>query len=600
MRFIICFLITLGFLMGPFSATAQTSDLKQLIELFISIGIISPDKADQARNAVSNSLGQSSSGTFCHTFKYYLTVGTADPNEVTALTVVLSKEGFLDGKSDIFDEDVAAAVVQFQGKYGIRQTGTVGPLTRAKLNSLYGCNKFTPSQPSTPNLPQTPAISNSPAIGLVSEQVKCVFDGSQSEQRCHTAADGGSIYNGIGCSGVGTCVTGVKGYKGDSITWKSSCGGYAYTTMGGNNAYAKFSCTQTGTSSSVSAYLAGANDDKVGLWNNFGPGVGNGNKNTADWNWAMNINLPTQKTVSRITVRHNTRGEIWSTGYSRYLKDGTDLYGREEHPYPLVVTRDGNQINNGYDQTILTGTGSYFLKLYGQPESSSFTGGKIIVEFSDGTSVTEAIPASDYRQTATTPLPTTQPSITLSINGQAVSSNGPSEVVAGQPMIFGWTSTNTEMCQADETANGSFPTLWFGNKGVSGSESILIPSDERGPAAIGIMCRKGSVWERKDAFIHIVAPILQLPTTTQPSITFSINGQSSSAGGIQVTAGQSATLAWSSTGADSCQAITDPSVASFPTLWLGNKSTSGTETIIIPADKRGLSVVGIRCSNSAL
>lgn len=30
-------------------------------------------------------------------------------------------------------------VFQFQAKYGIKQTGYVGPLTRAKLNSLYGC-----------------------------------------------------------------------------------------------------------------------------------------------------------------------------------------------------------------------------------------------------------------------------------------------------------------------------------------------------------------------------------------------------------------------------------------------------------------------------
>ena len=38
-----------------------------------------------------------------------------------------------------FGDNTASAVVQFQGKYNIRQTGTVGPLTRAKLNSLYGC-----------------------------------------------------------------------------------------------------------------------------------------------------------------------------------------------------------------------------------------------------------------------------------------------------------------------------------------------------------------------------------------------------------------------------------------------------------------------------
>lgn len=178
----------------------------------------------------------------------------------------------------------------------------------------------------------------------------------------------------------------------------------------------------------VSASLYHATDDKVGAWSNFRSGTGNINKNPYDWHWGATINLPTQKTVSRITVIHNTSGEVWSTGYSRYLgpaSNPSDLYGYEEHPYPIVVTRDGNQINTAYDQNIFTGTGSYFFKLYGQPESTSFTGGKIVVEFSDGTYASSAIPASSIKQQeVVSSNTTTEP--TVSVSRANVSSGGSS------------------------------------------------------------------------------------------------------------------------------------------------------------------------------
>ena len=74
---------------------------------------------------------------------------------------------------------------------------------------------------------------------IIYEQVKCVFNGSQTEQKCYTS---GETYSGYSCSGIETCVTDVKGRKGDKLTWKSSCGGYAYTTMDGQNEYAEFKC----------------------------------------------------------------------------------------------------------------------------------------------------------------------------------------------------------------------------------------------------------------------------------------------------------------------------------------------------------------------
>jgi len=75
-------------------------------------------------------------------------------------------------------------------------------------------------------------------IPTVEDGVKCVFQDSKTEQKCYS--EKGS------CSGIETCVVYVKGIKGEQVTWKSSCGGYAYTTMDAENDYAYFNCqTQT-------------------------------------------------------------------------------------------------------------------------------------------------------------------------------------------------------------------------------------------------------------------------------------------------------------------------------------------------------------------
>ena len=70
----------------------------------------------------------------------------------------------------------------------------------------------------------------------VKEQVKCVFENSNEIQKCST--DDGEF----GCSGTGTCIADVKGEKGAKQIWKSSCGGYAYTIIDGDNDYAEFKC----------------------------------------------------------------------------------------------------------------------------------------------------------------------------------------------------------------------------------------------------------------------------------------------------------------------------------------------------------------------
>lgn len=94
---------------------------------------------------------------------------------------------------------------------------------------------------------QQSASTTAAALTSAKEQVKCVFKfkGAASEQKCYTATDSASPYHNSGCSGSETCAVDLKGINGDKITWKSSCGGYAYTVMDGVSEYAIFYCADS-------------------------------------------------------------------------------------------------------------------------------------------------------------------------------------------------------------------------------------------------------------------------------------------------------------------------------------------------------------------
>ena len=125
-------LATALFAFGAPAAKAATVEelLAQIAALQTQIAALQAQLNQQTQNQ-----------QWCHTFNTYLVAGT-NSEEVEHLVGALSKENLFStakGSYYNFDDDVAAAVVKFQGKYGITQTGTVGPITRAKLNSLYGC-----------------------------------------------------------------------------------------------------------------------------------------------------------------------------------------------------------------------------------------------------------------------------------------------------------------------------------------------------------------------------------------------------------------------------------------------------------------------------
>ncbi len=96
---------------------------------------------------------QQSTTVWCHTFNTSLGFINSGSDEVISLHTALQKESISYGADDsnTYTEDTAAAIVQFQAKYGIRQTGYVGPITRARLNILYGCSTITPNLTLSPN-----------------------------------------------------------------------------------------------------------------------------------------------------------------------------------------------------------------------------------------------------------------------------------------------------------------------------------------------------------------------------------------------------------------------------------------------------------------
>lgn len=153
-------------------------------------------------------------------------------------------------------------------RYG---TGFLGKSTRAKLNKLYSCGvksavpapitvcnifltceggytSYNTGEKDSQGCPiikcvstPTPVIPSVPTtIPTVSEQVKCLFHEATSKQECYSS-------NGDSCNGIEGCVVDVKGPKGERITWKSTCGGYAYTTIDGQNEYAEFKCVTSTT-----------------------------------------------------------------------------------------------------------------------------------------------------------------------------------------------------------------------------------------------------------------------------------------------------------------------------------------------------------------
>ena len=77
----------------------------------------------------------------------------------------------------------------------------------------------------------------------ISEQITCKFVNSDKEQQCYFSGSSGAVVNRKNfCSGKDSCVVNYNGYKGEQVSWKSSCGGYGDTVVDGQNKEVKFEC----------------------------------------------------------------------------------------------------------------------------------------------------------------------------------------------------------------------------------------------------------------------------------------------------------------------------------------------------------------------
>ena len=358
--------------------------------------------------------------------------------------------------------------------------------------------------------------------------------------------------------------------------------------------------------SSVTASLVYAGEDKVGAWNTFGPGAGNINKNSNDWNWSAILNLSSEKTISRMTVKHDSAGEAWSTGYGRYLSDGTDLFNRDEHAYPLLVNgSSGEKHVTAYDQTLGTyPAGRYEFKLYGQPESTRFYGGQIVVEFSDGTSVKGTIPASGVTQSESA---ITQPSIAV------ISPNGGEVWEKGKTYGIVWSSSSVNLVSIRVIdivtgteyrfeANGLPP-----NSGISANQGYFawtVPQSISSGSNYKVVITNPSntsMADTSNSSFTIASPqITPTPTQTPSTQTLTILRPN---GGESVVAGQTMNIAWSAANLPSAANIDSISLSlvsssgdvypltvtkssMFSSGYNGNYSNNGTATIIgmsIPA-----------------
>ena len=128
--------------------------------------------------------------------------------------------------------------------------GTITPLIGASICSKCG-NESCEQWENYANCPadcKTPTTTEPIQENItVKEQVKCIFNTTKT-QSCYS----GDKSDYFSCTtnekdsaetNMRTCVADVYGTKGTKIVWKSSCGGYAYTYLDGENEYAKFNCT---------------------------------------------------------------------------------------------------------------------------------------------------------------------------------------------------------------------------------------------------------------------------------------------------------------------------------------------------------------------
>lgn len=167
-KYILGAVLSLGILVSPLFASAaglSSAQIQAILSLLSSFGADSATIAN-VNVALTGGTPTTTGRSFCHNFSSDLTVGNGG-DDVSALNQALTLSGIdTTGNAASFTENTAGDVVSFQARYGIRQTGYVGPITRGKLNALYRCgSNQQPVQPA-PVQPTNPTVSTPVITGL--------------------------------------------------------------------------------------------------------------------------------------------------------------------------------------------------------------------------------------------------------------------------------------------------------------------------------------------------------------------------------------------------------------------------------------------------
>ena len=170
-------------------------------------------------------LQQGTTQTWCHTFNTNLGYAQSGSDEVGYLHTALDKEGisYSSDTGNTYSEPTMSAVVQFQAKYGISQTGYLGPLTRSKLNALYGCGITTCPQ----YVPPAPGWCSG---GTIIPATGFDLNGCPNVARCvygtNITINSVSGPNSLNISQTGTWTVNATAPSGTNLTYRVAWGEY--------------------------------------------------------------------------------------------------------------------------------------------------------------------------------------------------------------------------------------------------------------------------------------------------------------------------------------------------------------------------------------
>ena len=397
------------------------------------------------------------SSSLCYTFNRNLRVGdggrnagdgvgtgqaTAIDHDVTALMRILSSEGLYDYygfvqpgsagssiRNSYFSESLASAVVAFQEKYAseilkphglARGTGYVGPSTRAKLNQIYKCDGSQNAQ--------------KPFINILSPYSGQVFDmkGGKDGMVVKWLTQNISASTYLDLIRLRNVSTRIEYYLANNVMndgqevvsispripsglytleIKSGIKGYEDAVIGSSGKFEIISASAADTSTTVtpttrvpvdvtseagSVRLVSADEDKA-------PKFVNGSRvYSNDWKWKISLanSGSTEKTIKRMILVHNTYGEGWATDESTdnpvagnkalYLLAVTNDLCADCDPFSLYTNNLGRKI--GPNSEI-----SFYAYGANWMASQTFSGGYLLVEFTDGTSMRINVLASNIR-----------------------------------------------------------------------------------------------------------------------------------------------------------------------------------------------------------